>query len=119
MTKSTARTMADSLKYVSDLYSDRMVQMMNKSLFVDKFLNKKPVKYYFRPLFTLKIPYLYIDMDYENDRKGLFLGFKEIEVGKIRYENKDYKKEKKEWKNKKGLVYFFNKDDLKIKGIQK
>ncbi len=88
------------LETTMQYYSNAMVESMNKSLFADGFI--KPVKFWNEPIFTIKIPYPYIDTEYDSEygegRKGLFIGIWEINIGNKKIVNNNYKEEYKRWK---------------------
>lgn len=100
--KETTNLMNEALKY----YEQAMVDSMNKSIYFDSWLNIKPLKYYVKPIISFKIPYPYIDLDYESDRKGLFIGWYEVNIGKRKFKNENYKEEMKKYRENKKTVYF-------------
>ena len=90
-----------------------MADIMNKSLFADMII--KPTKYYIKPIISFKIPYPYIDTDYESDRTGIFLGWYEVNIGKRKIKNENYKEQIKKWKEQNKTVYFIRESNFKMK----
>lgn len=87
-------------------YQDKMIDAMNKSIYFDSWLGVKPLKYYIKPIISFKIPYPYIDLDSESDRRGLFIGWHSIEIGKRKIKNEKYKEQMKKYKESKNSVFF-------------
>jgi len=80
-------------KAIASFYDAQIMQMATTDL-VSGYSFEKPKKYFVDPLFVIKIPYLYLDQVYEDgdpSRKGLFFGWHEIEIGKRKVLNPDYK----------------------------
>lgn len=86
--------------------------IFKRSILFDNLLNIKPSRYYTKPIISFKIPYPYIDFDYESDRKGLFIGWYEINIGKQKVKNENYKEELKKYKDKKNTVYFVKENNI-------
>lgn len=89
-------------------------ERLKRVLITPNVFNIKPVKYYYKPRLIVKIPYLYIDKDWDTGKRGLFLGIHEIEIGKRKIKNENYKKQLKEWKKENNTVYFVNGSEFKF-----
>ena len=100
-----------SVADVTDKYLVKMVadEMLRPSFF-DSFMFEKPKKYYFEPRFTLSLPYLCLDTEnseYGNGRKGLFVAWKHIDIGKKKIKNEKYKEQLVKW-NKMSITTKFS-----------
>jgi hypothetical protein len=100
---------------LANLFADKI----SDSIYADNsFLFGKPVKFWYKPILIIRVPYFYIDRENNEDgdgRKGLFFGWYPIEIGKRKVINENYKKEMDKYKKEKGLVYFVREGDMKFK----
>jgi hypothetical protein len=104
------------LGFMPQITSQLMMKKVVDNIYVDNsFIWEKPVKFWYRPRFTIKIPYLYIDGEFDGDRKGLFFGWYPIRIGKRKVINENYRKEMEKYRKQKGLIYFVREGDMKFK----
>ena len=91
----------DLLSETMNNLSQTYMNEMNRQLFAAPFIFEKPKRYYTVPRFVIRIPYLKLDTEYDEygeGRKGLFLEWLEIPIGKKKELNTNYKEEMKRWK---------------------
>lgn len=106
MTNSKRKTRNTSLlDYYASATAKVLADSMNYQMFEKSFLISKPKKYWYEPRFTVNIPYPYLDQEYDGERTGLFIGWKEINIGKRKVVNKTYKEEMKLWKKPKTMTF--------------
>ena len=112
--KQSKKPLPTNQKTMNDIMHKYYGEQM-KGVFVTRNeFNFKPVKYYYKPRLVIKIPYLYIDKDWDTGKRGLFLGIHEIEIGKRKIKNENYKKQMAEWKKENNSIYFINESNFKF-----
>jgi len=94
-------TLIDKLGEATAKYYDKI--LMDTLTTPLSYFKEPPVKFWYEPIFTIKVPHIYSDYEnYDEDgndggRKGLFFEWKEIGIGKRKIINKNYNKELKEY----------------------
>jgi hypothetical protein len=95
-------------KYFSEQITKNVLGVLDGS-----FLWEKPHKYWYKPILLIRLPYPYIQMT-EDGIRGLFIGWYEINIGKRKIINTNYKEEFKKWKDSQHTVYFINRNNFKL-----
>lgn len=110
MNKSSGGKKIDLLSETLNNLSGAFVDEMNRQLFTSLLMFEKPKRYYTVPRFVIRIPYLRLDREYDSEweegRKGLFLEWMEIPIGKKKELNTNYKEEMKRWKETPKTIKF-------------